>query len=741
VLQEDGCVSNLSCFWGFFDDSPYDYSCGGHPGQLAVPYGNPTVGYLRNEVWSPWIAWTGTGNVASLEFDVYRDLPFDDYVYYTWRVRSMVDGCPTTWVDRAFTAPYTTAIYYGDNKDWYRHRDDFGDLVDPAASHVQIALGAGDVPYWSNPSPCHSHAPLFDNVAVYREAASGPRWVVRAIDLFQDTFPRDGSLTGTGRADMAQDPYHGPLEPEYFPGDSAAVQSCTDNVNGIPVVSGAPYNHRAVYCFVSVAPYDELKAGSNLDNSDPWALGNRFVSRGIVSAAGKQWTQMNCDRHRVASGSAVPLGGYCIDLPDNLFEAGDTIFYFFGAQNTLGEWSYWSREAGTAYAIAEAAALPLEFQILPGVGNGADAFILYVDGMDGLGAQPYFDTALQQVAYYHVVDRFDVNGPSSAVSNRLGTRVYDIAQLTTPYRTIFWNTGDLSVTIGDGTGNPEKSNDWLVLDAFMQGLEDAEQTGGIYLNGDDLPSVWAGQTGASAVAMRDWLHYSLPAGGDNHVPLVGVSPYGVGRAVYGTAFGSPLNHPLGVDTLVVFGGCPAINDFDYITAQGAAVLDMTYEGAGASAGAVIHELHMNPGGAVGVIMSGFSFHSIRDDRVTAYLERAHHLNDVKRWIGGTPTAYPVGTGDGPRYTNSLAQNYPNPFNPTTVITFTVKERTRVRLRIYDVTGALVKKLVDDVRAPGITHEVRWDGRNEAGQSVASGVYFYRLVAKDFTQTKKMVVLK
>ncbi|MDH3199206.1 MAG: hypothetical protein OEO21_13300, partial [Candidatus Krumholzibacteria bacterium] len=114
VLQEDACGSNLSCFWGFFEGSTYDYSCGGHPGQPVVPYlncygWNEAVG-LTNEVWSPWIAWAGTGDVAWLAFDVYRDLALDDFVFYTWRVRSIVDGCITRWQSDGWG--------YGDSKDW-----------------------------------------------------------------------------------------------------------------------------------------------------------------------------------------------------------------------------------------------------------------------------------------------------------------------------------------------------------------------------------------------------------------------------------------------------------------------------------------------------------------------------------------------------------------------------------------------------------------------------------------------
>jgi hypothetical protein len=91
---------------------------------------------------------------------------------------------------------------------------------------------------------------------------------------------------------------------------------------------------------------------------------------------------------------------------------------------------------------------------------------------------------------------------------------------------------------------------------------------------------------------------------------------------------------------------------------------------------------------------------------------------------------------------SLAQNYPNPFNPTTKISFYVPDGKvkHVSLIIYDVKGARVKTLVDETRRGG-KHTVEWDGRNNAGGLVASGVYFYRLVEGDFADTKKMMLLK
>jgi hypothetical protein len=90
---------------------------------------------------------------------------------------------------------------------------------------------------------------------------------------------------------------------------------------------------------------------------------------------------------------------------------------------------------------------------------------------------------------------------------------------------------------------------------------------------------------------------------------------------------------------------------------------------------------------------------------------------------------------------ALRQNYPNPFNPITAISFEVPAGgASVRLAIYDVTGRLVRTLVKGRIDPGV-HTVRWDGRNERGVTVATGVYFYRMQAGSFTQTRKMVLLR
>ena len=88
----------------------------------------------------------------------------------------------------------------------------------------------------------------------------------------------------------------------------------------------------------------------------------------------------------------------------------------------------------------------------------------------------------------------------------------------------------------------------------------------------------------------------------------------------------------------------------------------------------------------------------------------------------------------------LNQNYPNPFNPTTQISFEMPERSIVRLEVYNILGQKVRTLVSNELNAGL-HTCEWNGLNDAGQRLSAGVYVYQLKAGDFTQTKKMLLLK
>jgi hypothetical protein len=88
----------------------------------------------------------------------------------------------------------------------------------------------------------------------------------------------------------------------------------------------------------------------------------------------------------------------------------------------------------------------------------------------------------------------------------------------------------------------------------------------------------------------------------------------------------------------------------------------------------------------------------------------------------------------------LYQNVPNPFNPSTMIRYDVPEAGQVRIRVFDVSGRPVRTLIDRVEPRGGGATV-WDGGDDDGQLVPSGVYFYRMEAPGFTETRKAVLLR
>jgi hypothetical protein len=89
---------------------------------------------------------------------------------------------------------------------------------------------------------------------------------------------------------------------------------------------------------------------------------------------------------------------------------------------------------------------------------------------------------------------------------------------------------------------------------------------------------------------------------------------------------------------------------------------------------------------------------------------------------------------------ALYQNAPNPFNPTTTIRFDLPRDVHVKLSVFNVKGEIVSTIIDRNMAGG-RHEVAWTAKSDRGNAVASGIYFYRLVAGDFVQTHKMVLLR
>ncbi|MFH2048950.1 MAG: FlgD immunoglobulin-like domain containing protein [bacterium] len=89
---------------------------------------------------------------------------------------------------------------------------------------------------------------------------------------------------------------------------------------------------------------------------------------------------------------------------------------------------------------------------------------------------------------------------------------------------------------------------------------------------------------------------------------------------------------------------------------------------------------------------------------------------------------------------SLSQNYPNPFNMSTTIEYGLPEQCQISITVYNILGQEVSTLVDGIRPAGL-HQVQWDGTNSHGNTVATGVYIYRIETSTYIKTKKMLLVK
>ena len=166
------------------------------------------------------------------------------------------------------------------------------------------------------------------------------------------------------------------------------------------------------------------------------------------------------------------------------------------------------------------------------------------------------------------------------------------------------------------------------------------------------------------------------------------------------------------------------------------------------------------------------YHKINSGLADNYVYSIAIDGSGNKWFGtyggvsylGKPTAVPEEPEQGNTpHTFALYQNYPNPFNPATTIPFTVYSSQFIvhspihekavnsslfmvdspihtTLKVYNVKGQLVRTLVDEEKLPG-NYNIIWDGKENSGKEVSSGIYFYQLKTKDYTDTKKMVLVR
>jgi hypothetical protein len=264
-------------------------------------------------------------------------------------------------------------------------------------------------------------------------------------------------------------------------------------------------------------------------------------------------------------------------------------------------------------------------------------------------------------------------------------------------------------------------------------MDQSEHKVGLWVMGDNVASDLHGSPAVSALELL-----STKCG----VSLVNDSYYDLsgGRAAGGIP--SPQVTGLGIYdgiSYYAFGGCPVINNFDVLEKTGTGQYSLQLPDYGEDQYYIgISNSQLNDAGyPMRTSWIGHSMMFVRNGN-NEYPAREDLLNET--WAFFEEELFYSDAGEVAPARYALMQNHPNPFNPSTTISFDLPAKAKVSLKVYDVAGRLIRTLTDREWAAG-RHSISWDGHNESGASVASGVYFYRLESKDFSGTKKMVLLR
>ncbi|MBN1163586.1 MAG: T9SS type A sorting domain-containing protein [Candidatus Krumholzibacteriota bacterium] len=737
LIDLDPCANNYGTQIVFFIGSAYPAPSYPNPGMFTTPfcYGPGAKEYPCQDemVVSPPIALDrystnndevqdgvipggelGGLNGYLLRFDVYRDLPVINCVYYYWHVRTIEDGCPGPWQDGG-------SLYHGDYQDYYEFVQDISSYLGPTVDAIQVAVGVVDMcdTWYMLYCTCaeHTPAPYFDNIRVQRYQDTGPKWRYYAQNLFQDNFPMFAfDLESWVRADVAND-LKSSSNPQYLAGDSATVIVTSPYGGGIRYSGEYPNEVYDVFMYVRCS-YIGDPGSPKPPLYGPSLEGN--VGE-YVSDDGSSWT---CFRGKTY---LYGYDWYSFDLNDSLLTRGYLVEYYFKAYD-------FDNESTTLPDRAEEEGIYFEFTCLPTLASD----ILYVDDYHGIGVsggdvEVYFDQAFKAVLPAgNQPDRYDVNAPTGGHGNGLASRATPY-HLETAYQKIIWDSGDLdNLTITDGSSTSGKADDCTLLNDW---LDYSPHDCGLWILGDNVALDLSNNLGASAIALMSKCGISHV--GDSYFNLSG----NIIPDVRGSSPGI-FYHAGTPDTLYLFGGCPGLNNFDLLEKAGSGQYALRYpDHLVLPYYAGIQSTGINYGGYdVKTMWFGFSLMYIRDMENGAPLVRNKLVKAVIDWFDNDTNPDITGDETPVVYRYSLAQNYPNPFNPVTTVKFILRRKGPATLKIYNIAGQLVNTLVDGTLDRG-PHEIVWEGKNREGARVASGVYFYRLVAGDFEQTRKMVLLR
>ena len=725
----DECASNYSRLVAFIDDGLVVPGTGGTRGGPGMDYGvpggwvvNPRGGllgpstHMEDVLYSPVMDWPSPSlGGMTFAFDVYRHelliMGDSPQIFYTWSIRSTAGGDITNapWVDRNF-------VYYG-GPSWLRSVNQVDDLVVPGVTQVQVQFGIAELGWMfcygcdgTNASP----APYFDNASIKVYPTAGARIAATELRMANDVFPAIGDvdLANLGRNscrfDMAAN-VSARSHSRNDPGDSIWID-VTPRSGG--ALSGRPVMW---WQFATKNPLftDAMRT----------ALAPGQVAGSVTGAV-----------TRTAAGTVI-ANRYNFDLPDTgMLFPGDVLQYYFAATDAVGA------DVRTAYAPLDREAWgdpdPLKYpgfytvHCLPSLQDATGrqpTVLLWNDGGFRGGADEWYGSMRALgLARGQDYDLYETHAPTSGAGNGLGGRA-TLAQVD-GYTDMLYTSGDLyTPTLSNGDFNGDPGNDVGLLNAWF-GLGGRD----LFMSGDDLAnSLYAsGAANRTFLETRMGLVYGDPdvrdnIGGQASPRVVAVA----GNPVFTTAA-----------DWIAYGGCATPNDFDRVEPQPTAVRLAQFTAPdGVSTPYPYAAATLNVNGTNKVVSLDHDLMYVIDPVKSPLPHRAALLGNVLDYfnVANNPTE-PAGTGApaAPLAVRCL----PNPFNPAITLRYALPAPGPVTMKVFDARGALVRTLLDGP-VPAAQGEVAWNGCNDAGARVASGLYFVETRAAGQVDVRKVTMLK
>lgn len=435
------------------------------------------------------------------------------------------------------------------------------------------------------------------------------------------------------------------------------------------------------------------------------------------------------------SATALPTYRFA-DVPSGNYPAGAALQYYFAVTDSADSIAYLPSKAPQAQTYFSASILPVKSATNPSLGcTDSLAAILFINNTAGREASPTIATALTAQGYKF--DTWDVNGPTTGAGNTpggspVGDPFYFWPGATTNdllrYSTIIWHAGSLSqFTI--------RQPDQALLQSWIQ---QPGKSRNLWVAGDDVA-------------------FELAILGEDYNSFLGFTMGARYLRDLWENFPQDTLHPI----LTGFSGTPSAGRLMHLNTDCPLIEDpdLAYLSTTAQTGGKSGNFLKYPNNFAAATRYATKYVSFGTDSARA-LFMAFNFNNIEeageqiRMMKNIMTDYfqvqacyfatgvesdPV--GGTPPVPDMLFQNAPNPFNPATSIRYSISSAGLATIRIYSVSGALVRTLVERVHAPGV-YTVRWDGKDDAGRKLGSGAYFYKLdTASGNIDSKKLILIK